>query len=439
MSAKGVSDQRGGAMAGSARTADAAFLAQALQDARSRTLALFAAFEQALAPAGMVVPYSPQLNPPLWELGHIGWFQERWLARNPQRDSGAGADPEVARTPGRLADADAIYNSSLVPHTTRWHLPLPGADATRDYLAATLQDSLRLLAQAGDSDDALYFYRLALFHEYMHAEAATYMAQALGIQLGEEAGETQSQAGVVSEMANEGDGVPLQVAAREWALGSEGTPGFAFDNELRGQSVALRAFEIDAAPVTWARFLPFVEAGGYGDERFWSAQGWAWLQSGASGWPLAAGSTSPPTAGPLRAPRYLRQLDGAWQTLHFGHWQVLDLHAPAVHLSAFEADAWCRWAGRRLPTEAEWECVAMTSPAFQWGTVWDWTASIFQPFAGFAAHPYRDYSAPWFDTHRVLKGGCTATSPRMKHPKYRNFFSPERSDVFAGFRSCALP
>ena len=118
---------------------------------------------------------------------------------------------------------------------------------------------------------------------------------------------------------------------------------------------------------------------------------------------------------------------------------MLDFQAAAVHLSAFEADAWCRWAGRRLPTEAEWECAALSQPGFEWGNVWDWTANAFLPFPGFAPHPYLDYSAPWFGTHRVLKGGCAATSPRIKHPKYRNFFMPERNDIFAGFRSCALP
>jgi iron(II)-dependent oxidoreductase len=107
----------------------------------------------------------------------------------------------------------------------------------------------------------------------------------------------------------------------------------------------------------------------------------------------------------------------------------------AAHLSAHEADAWCRWAGRRLPTEAEWECAALSRPGFRWGHVWEWTSSRFEPFPGFAPHPYRDYSLPWFGTRRVLRGASTATAPALAHARYRNFFEPHRRDIFAGFRT----
>ena len=108
-------------------------------------------------------------------------------------------------------------------------------------------------------------------------------------------------------------------------------------------------------------------------------------------------------------------------------------------MSWYEADAWCRWAGRRLPGEAEWEVAAHqgANRGFRWGEVWEWTATRFAPFPGFVAHPYRDYSQPWFDTHKVLKGASIATRPAMRSPTYRNFYRPERDDIFAGFRSCA--
>ncbi len=113
-----------------------------------------------------------------------------------------------------------------------------------------------------------------------------------------------------------------------------------------------------------------------------------------------------------------------------------------LHISAHEAQAWCRWAGRRLPTEAEWEtaalCAAADDQVFEWGEVWEWTSSPFAPYAGFVAHPYGDYSQPWFDGRPVLRGASFATAPHMKHPRYRNYFPADRDDLFAGFRSCAV-
>jgi EgtB-related family protein len=375
-----------------ARHADRATLASALVDARERTLRQFAAFETALGP-GLRVPCTPELNLPLWELGHIGWFADWWIARNPQLGRGLQADPLVARSPSRQAargvDADALYDSSAIAHDHRWQLDLPDAVATRADLSASLDQTLALLFETPDDDTGLYFFRLALFHEDMHAEAAAYMAQALGIDAGHP----------LSPVRTEPVDVPtVHVPATRWTQGWNG-PGFAFDNELGAHTVDVNAFDIDTGAVTWARYLPMVDAG------------------------LAP------------VPRYLRRTPQGWETQRFGTWQTLDLQAPASHLSANEAQAWCRWAGRRLPTEAEWEVAAHTAPGFAWGEVWEWTASIFEPFPGFTPHPYRDYSQPWFDGRPVLKGASSATHPRMRHPRYRNFFPAARTDIFAGFRS----
>ncbi len=403
-----------------ARSADAPALAEHLTKTRARTLALLDAYEAALGPA-LVVPCTPQLNPPLWEVGHIAWFQEFWLARNPQRQLGAQADPQAARAPALLPQADALYNSSVVAHDSRWHLPLPDLNATRAYLQATLDQTLALLALELNDDSALYFYRLALFHEDMHGEAAVYMAQALGMAFPPElCGDGVTRAS--------GSAQSLDLAAGDWSLGYTGK-GFAFDNELGPHGLHLDAYAIDARPVSWRRYLAFVDAGGYADARWWSQAGWQWLQASQG-------------AAALTGPRYVRQVspgqgESVWEQCRLSQWHVLDLEAPACHLSYFEAEAWCRWAGRKLPTEAQWEQAAMTRPEFDWGDVWEWTASTFNPYPGFVAHPYLDYSAPWFGDRPVLRGASRATSRRMAHPRYRNYFTPERNDIHAGFRSCA--
>lgn len=367
---------------------------EALHAARRRTLLLADACAAVLAPAGFRVPYRTTLNPPLWELGHIAWFQEWWVGRNAQRSRGIACDPDQARPPSSMPEADAMYDSSRVAHTRRWELALPDEKTTRQWLAATLEQTLELLdaLPAGASDDELYFYRLVTLHEEMHAEAAIYMAESLGIPV---------PAAVLREAPKlRDDRTALNIPAQRFEAGWAGA-GFAFDNELQPLAVELAAFEIDAEPVSWARFFEFVDAGGYRRRECWDEAGWAWLEGNG-------------------APTRERRAEGA-----------------ATHLTAHEARAWCRWAGRRLPTEFEWECAALSQPGFSWGHAWEWTASVFLPYPGFEPHPYRDYSQPWFGTRRVLKGACPATSAALAHPRYRNFFEPQRSDIFAGFRSCA--
>ena len=389
-----------------ARTGNRADLSAALTDARRQTLAGFAAYADALPALG--VPQRADLNPPLWELGHIGWFQEWWTVRNPEIAQGWRADPLAARPAPFLPGADTLYDSNAVPHDSRWQLPLPDANATRDYLAAGLDASLAALAASGPGDDDLYFHRLALFHEDMHNEGTIYMAHGLGIALP-----------VPPPTAAAAPGGTLPVAATRHRLGWAG-PGFAFDNELTGREVDIGAFEIDVAPVSNARFAAFVEAGGYADARHWSAAGQAWrLEQGAS------------------APRFWREAASVWQQRWFGAWRDLEDNAAATNLNCYEAEAYCAWAGRRLPSEAEWEVAAFVLPDMAWGEVWEWTADPFTPYPGFVAHPYRDYSEPWFGSRRVLRGASLATHARMRHPCYRNFFTPERRDIFAGFRTCA--
>ncbi len=398
-----------------ARTAGAKALAQALQATRARTLALIEAWHQA-AP-DLSVPRLPEMNPPLWEWGHVAWFQEWWTLRNRQRHLGTrSASSGEAFGPSLLPGADALYNSSEVAHDSRWDLPLPDLAASRQYLADVMQRSLSDLQAMQDTadetaDPALYFWRLVLQHEAMHNEAWVSMAQALGLALPqardgrERSGpEGWPHAGANAQGATQADmqadmqaDTQLHVPAQIWTLGHRGH-GFAFDNELGAHALALGAFDIDAAPVTWARYLPFVQATGHG------------------------------------LPPHVRCVKGHWQVQRWGAWQAMDLAEPVVHVNAHDAQAWCQWAGRRLPTEAEWECAAHM-PDLMWGQVWEWTASDFAPYPGFEAHPYRDYSAPWWHHYRVLRGASAATSAQVADVRFRNFYLPARRDMFAGFRS----
>ena len=399
------------------RRAGRDLLSLALMDARNHTLHLIGLYEHALAGSDFVVPRLPELNPPLWELGHIGWFQEWWLGRNLQRHRGAACDPAASRLASIEPQADRWWDSGQVAHDTRWALDLPDLSGIKGYLLETLESSLELLEKTPEEDEALYFYRLALFHEDMHGEALIYTAQTLGLSLG-------LDLPVAMPVR-----APLLMPATRWQLGSL-AGGFSFDNERQAHEVAVPEFEIDAQVVNWAQFVEFVDDGGYDRSELWQPSGWQWLQHKA----VDEGR---------RGPRYVDQIgvaSGAVMQNRFGTPQRLSGGQPVMHVSWWEADAWCRWAGRRLPAEVEWEVAAVQAArrGFHWGDVWEWTGTTFHPYPGFVADPYRDYSEPWFGTHKVLRGASFATRARLKTPKYRNYFLPQRDDIFAGFRSCAV-
>lgn len=375
------------------RTCSSTDLAITMQTTRERTLGLAQVWAQHCP--DLRIGYATELNPPLWEWGHIAWFQDWWLARNPDLALGQRANPFAVRRPSRLRQADTWYDSSAVPHTTRWDLPLPDLTETLDYMAQAQAESLYLLTQAAEDDLSLYFWRLTVAHEAMHNEAAIYMAQNLSLPMPPELAWTRPIARCNDRQIN--------IESQTWALGWGTASGFAFDNELTGSSVALQAFSMDETAVSWRRYLPFVQA-----------------------------------TGRALPPHLRRAADDSWQHQIFGQWSALDIDSPAGHLSWHDAQAWCAWAGRRLPTEVEWECAALTVSSMAWGNVWEWTASNFEPYPGFVAHPYRDYSAPWFGSRKVLRGASRATADLMCHPRYRNFFPPERQDIMAGFRSVRI-
>lgn len=429
-----------------------ATLADWVSDAGRRTCELVAD----LSDEQLAVPRLATINPLLWELGHLAWFTEKWVLRH------AGKRPPLR------ADADSLYDSAAIPHRVRWDLPLPSRADTQAYLERVRDQVLSVITR-GPSRSEAYFILLSVFHEDMHGEAFLYTRQtlrypapALRGPLGERAGaESRSESAMAGPLAGD-----VEIPGGVFSLGATPAEPFVFDNEKWAHPVELRPFAIARAPVTQAEFAAFVEAGGYERREFWSEAGWQWR--------VAAGA---------RHPVYWERAGHGWQRRDFDRWVPLEPHRPVIHVNWHEADAYSRWAGRRLPTEAEWEAAA-AAPAgdvsaperrFPWGddppnaaranldglalgccdvagfpdgdsaaacrqmigNVWEWTASDFGPYPGFVPDPYQEYSQPWFGTHKVLRGGAWPTRARLLRNTWRNFYTPDRRDVWAGFRTCA--
>ena len=413
-----------------------------LTDARTRTLALLAG----LSDAELMGPKSPLLNPLRWEAGHLAWFHEYWILR------------QLDRRAPLVADTDKLYDSTRIAHDTRWDLPLLSMPDTLAYLSAVHLALVERLATRALTERDAYFYQLTIFHEDMHTEAFLYMRQTLGYPAPKLPGcnPTFYDAGPWP-----GD---VAIAGGALQLGATPNDGFVFDNEKWAHPVTVAPFRIARAPVTNLEYLAFVEAEGYSNRAYWDDAGWRWRADAG-----------------LTAPIYWRRHDGQWQARRFDRFEPLPPNAPVVHVSWHEAAAYCRYAKRRLPTEAEWEMAAACGPGddgkryYPWGdmtparllanlgnrngcldvgalpegdsacgcrqllgNVWEWTASDFLPYPGFTPDPYEEYSAPWFGARKVLRGGSWATPARLMRNTWRNFFPPERNDIFAGFRTCAL-
>ena len=418
-----------------------------IPEARQRTFDLVAD----LTDEQLMGPRLPIVNPLRWEIAHVAWFQEQWVLRH-----GLGEPPI-------RADGDALYDSSAVPHDTRWDLPLPSREGSLAYMRE-VRDRVLDRLQREDPDPQLRYLALyTVFHEDMHDEAFTYTRQTLCY---------AAPPGPVDRTGAEAGPLPgdASVPGGSFLLGAGADEPFVFDNEKWAHPVEVGPFRIARSAVTQAEFAAFVDGGGYAHRELWSEAGWAWR--------VAAGAD-----GPLH---WRRGGDG-WERRDFDRWVALEPHRPVIHVNAHEADAYCRWAGRRLPTEAEWEAAASLEPntggtgftgrkrRFPWGddpptpgrantdgralscvdvgalpagdsafgcrqmigNVWEWTSSDFLPYPGFTPDMYSDYSQPWFRTHRVLRGGCWVTRGRLLRNTWRNFYMPDRRDVWAGFRTCA--
>jgi iron(II)-dependent oxidoreductase len=381
-------------------------IAIALRDSRDYMLGLFDCFAAAGFDDPREVPLLPMINPPSWELGHIAWFAEWYILREAYSSA-----PEAAQRPSLLAKGDDWFDSNLVSHDARWTLDLPALGEIKEYCNQVLNGVLEKLKTASDSDAALYPYRLILAHEDMHGEAFAYTLQTLG------ATPPPSLTMVGEPAPPHGE---ISFAGGTISLGNRPDTGFVFDNEKWAHVCQVAPFSMDATLVSNVQFSEFVEDGGYRRLQFWTEEGREWL-----------------TRQDQVAPVGWQHGDNGWRCQRFGSDFMLPPAEPVRHINLYEAQAYCAWVGRRLPSEAEWEfAVQSGNPAFRWGDLWEWTATCFEPYPGFSADAYRDYSAPYCGTHQVLRGASFATPRRLHSSTFRNFYLPSRADIFAGFRTC---
>ncbi len=453
---------------------DVASVADALERARRRTLGLV----DPLSEADQRAQVSPLMSPSVWDLAHIGNYEELWLLR--AIDGRAAID----------ADLDDLYNAFEHPRWERPSLPVLGPDQARAYLGRVRDEVLDLLARLDhlDLDPAAarlvsdrFVYGMVIQHEHQHDETLLATHQLRGsastpppsIPPPATPVPPEADAGAAEAATPADEGVPragpdgmVGVDGGRYPVGTSTEP-WAYDNEREAHGVDLAPFRIDATAVTVRDYLAFVDDGGYHDARLWAPEGWASRREHR-----------------LEHPQFWQhQAPGSWTVLRFGHTSDLADHLdePVQHVGWYEADAFARWAGKRLPTEAEWECAAVGRPddagSTRWpwgdaaptpgqanlgqqldgprpatdtragvsrwgcramiGDVWEWTSSDFQPYPGFEAWPYREYSEVfWGADYKVLRGGSWATDPSAVRGSFRNWDHPIRRQIFAGFR-CA--
>jgi iron(II)-dependent oxidoreductase len=399
--------------------------------------------------------HSPLMSPIVWDLGHIANFEEQWIRRahapRIRRD-------DLART------RDALYDAVAHPRSRRGRLALLSPEACRRYLDAVRAETLSVLraAELPDDDSLLargFVHTMLAQHEAQHTETILQTVQLIDDLVYEPARRREPRAALATVRPE-----TALVPAGIFLMGTHDRR-FAYDNERPAHEVWVDRFHVDVHPVSNGQFVRFVEDGGYRRAELWDDAGRHWLAD----------------TGARHPAQWMQHDDGRWAERHFGRTQPLVLDQPVVHVSWYEASAYARWAGKRLPTEAEWEKAAAwdlergTARVFPWGDappssehanldqwtfapaavgaypegasffgcqqmlgdVWEWTSSDFEPYPGFEAFPYGEYSAIHFGKgYKVLRGGSWATHALVARTTFRNWDFPERRQIFAGFR-CA--
>ncbi|WP_243726143.1 ergothioneine biosynthesis protein EgtB [Actinomadura rubrisoli] len=428
-------------------------IAGELGRSRDRSLGLTT---EVLAAADLTAQVSPLMSPLVWDLAHIGNYEELWLLR-----AAAGAEP-------MRPEIDTLYDAFEHPRAERPSLPILPPDEARSYIATVRAKVLDTLPSVRfDTADPLtsggFVYGMVVQHEHMHDEtmlATHQLRKGAPALLDPPAAPLQASGLRAPGEATAADEVLIE--AGPFQMGTSDDP-WAYDNERPVHLVDLPAYYIDAEPVSNAAYLAFMEAGGYDDPRWWDPAGWEWR-----------------TAGGKRAPAFWSREGGQWLRRRFGRTEPVPPGEPVQHVCWYEADAYARWVGKRLPTEAEWEKAARWDPdaersrRYPWGDayeegranlgqrtlrpsgtgsyasgasaygvrrligdVWEWTSSDFHGYPGFRPFPYREYSEVFFGPdYKVLRGGSWATHPLAVRGSFRNWDYPIRRQIFSGFR-CA--
>jgi iron(II)-dependent oxidoreductase len=419
-------------------------VAAELERARARTALLTDAVDD----ADLVRQHSPLMSPLVWDLAHVGNQEELWLVRD------VGGREPVRR------DIDELYDAFKHPRGDRPALPLLGPAEARAYVGQVREKALDVLDRVRlDEGRPLladgFAFGMIVQHEQQHDETmlATHQLRT-GAPVLTADPPPPARVGVSGEVL---------IPGGPFAMGTD-TEAWALDNERPAHTVQVPAYFIDAAPVTNGRYAEFIAAGGYDDPRWWSERGWAHRQQAG-----------------LTAPLHWQRDGDGWAATAFGRTERIVPDEPVVHVCFFEAEAYAAWAGRRLPTEAEWEKAARFDPVsgrsrrFPWGDedpeprhanlgqrhlspapagaypdgasplgvhqligdVWEWTSSGFHPYPGFAVFPYEEYSQVFFGgDYRVLRGGSFGTDRAACRGTFRNWDHPVRRQIFSGFR-CA--